>query len=101
MMWVIDDDGSMMFRLQGSTSQFGPQQHQQQMAGPRVVQAILDDLEKNNIDVETIGTFSRSRRSGTSDAASDTVWKGKLLHLYQLADAREYFQRLARSYSGK
>lgn len=100
MMWVIDDDGSMMFRLQSAVPQYGPLQSQQEMAGARAVQQILEDLEKHSIEVETLGTFTRIRKSGTPESSFDTVWKGKLLHLYQLPDAREYFQRLARSFSG-
>jgi len=96
-MWVIDDDGSMMFRLQGPTSMFGPQQ---EAVGAQVVRRILEDLANNSIDVETLGTFTRLRKSGTPDSSVETIWKGKLLHLYQISDAREYFQRLARSYSG-
>ena len=77
-------------------SPFGPIQQQ---AGKQAVQRILEDLEMHSIDVETAGMFTRIRRTDSGEV-SETVWKGRLLHVRQVADAREYFQRLSRSYAG-
>jgi len=99
MIWLVDDDGSSMFRIKAPLAVHGPQQQEQQRVAMRVVQQIMQDMENNNIDTETLGTFTRIRRleSGT---ISETVWKGQLLRVGQVAEAREYFTRLAKSYAG-
>lgn len=91
LIWFVEDDGSAMFRLQAS--QFGPQQKIQSV---EVIQRVLNDLGDHGIDVTTDASYTRVRESS---GTAETVWKGRF-PASKVADAREYFQRLALSYRG-
>jgi hypothetical protein len=95
MIWYVDDDGEAMLRLQArQTSPFGPLLRAQSV---EAVQMILEDLQNQGVEVETDATLTRIRESSGS---METVWRGRVLNTRSIADAREYFQRLALSYRG-
>jgi hypothetical protein len=96
--WYIDDDGSAMIRLRVAPSYFGPVQ---QGAGAQAIQLILEDMERSEIDVQTLGMFTRTKTAASESGASETVWKGRIMRLSQLSAAREHLQSLALSYAGE
>lgn len=94
MQWFVDDDGSLMVRLRQQLSPFGPLQSRQ---GADVVQDIMSDLHVHGVEIETDSLLTRVREAA---GVSETVWTGRVLQKSQIADAREYFQRLAKSFMG-
>jgi hypothetical protein len=93
--WYVDDDGAALFRISANgASSFSPLRPSE---STQFVNRVLDDLAGQGIEVETIAVLTREQKtSGTAE----TVWRGRAVRISQVADMREYFQRLAASLRG-
>jgi len=94
--WDVDDDGRAVFKFKTGASRDPKMLDNAQRNATRLVDQIIFDMGMSGISVTTDAVAVRRH---TSTGMIEVGWTGKV-KISNVADAREYLLRLAKSQNG-